>query len=211
MKKFATMMIAASALTLALGIGAGLARAQAPNKDQPPGVPASAPSTSSTSAQAPAGSQPVTPPPASPPSIGPAPASSAPASDSAQQAGATAPAGGLIAPPTAGKGEIVFFRPSRLGGAALSFSVHEGKTGVGKLGNGSYFVLVADPGVHEYSIQSEATDNLRLEIDAGETYYVQQTIGMGIMMGRPHLTPSDQGTFAAKHLKLSTKTATDLQ
>lgn len=117
---------------------------------------------------------------------------------------------GAIGAAPADKGQIVFFRPSKLGGAALSFSVHEGAKGIGKLGNGQYFVILADPGIHEYSNQSEAKDTLRLEVEPGETYYVQQTIGMGIMMGRPHLTPSDAAAFGAKKLKLSTKAASDL-
>jgi hypothetical protein len=131
-----------------------------------------------------------------------------PAAETAPPA-APAQAVGAIAPPPEGKGQVVFFRPSRLGGMALSFSVHEGDEGIGKLGNGSYFVQVTDPGPHTYTIQSEVTDSLTLEVDAGETYFVQQTIGMGIMVGRPHLSPSDTAAFEKGKLKLSTKTATD--
>jgi hypothetical protein len=116
-----------------------------------------------------------------------------------------------ISPPPAGKGQVVFFRASKLMGAALSFSVHEGDQGVGKLGNGSYFVTVEDPGQHTFTIQSEATDSLTLEIEAGETYYVKQTIGVGIMMGRPHLTPTDKEGFEATKAKLSTKKPTNLK
>jgi len=108
-----------------------------------------------------------------------------------------------------GMGQVVFYRPSRITGMALSFSVREGGKGVGKLGNGSYFVLAAAPGTHTFTIESEVTDTLILEVDPGETYYVQQTIGMGIMMGRPRLTPSTSGAFGAKSLKLSTRKATD--
>ena len=122
-----------------------------------------------------------------------------------------APAG-RIAPPPAGKGQVVFFRPSKFPGAAVSFSIHDGDTGVAKLGNGSYAVVVADPGPHAYTSESEAKDTLNVEIDAGETQYVSQTLGMGVMLYRPHLTPSDQGAFdSLKSLKLSTKKPTDLK
>jgi hypothetical protein len=151
--------------------------------------------------------QPATPP-ASQPAAQSAP--SAPPADATADAKAPTATGKVPAPP-AGKGQVVFFRPSRFGGMALSFSVHEGDTGVGKLGNGSYFVLVADPGPHAYSIQSEATDTLNLEVEAGETQYVQQTIGVGILMGRPHLTPSDQAAFDKLSLKVSEKKASDLK
>lgn len=117
-----------------------------------------------------------------------------------------------LPPPPEGKGQVVFFRPGAYVGMAVSFSIHEGDKGVGKLGNGSYFVLTPDPGAHEYTIQFEAKDALHMEVEAGETYYVQQTIGMGVLAARPHLTPSDKGAFQQlKHMKLSTKLPTDLK
>jgi hypothetical protein len=111
--------------------------------------------------------------------------------------------------PAEGMAQVVFFRPSRLGGMALSFSVREDGKGVGKLGNGSYFVLDATPGTHAYTIESEAKDTLTLELDGGETYYVTQNISVGVMVGRPHLTPTNAEAFGAKALKLSTKKPTD--
>lgn len=111
--------------------------------------------------------------------------------------------------PPAGKGQIVFFRPSRITGMAVSFSVREGDTGIGKLTNGTYFVHVTDPGTKEYNISSETRDTLRLEIEEGETYYVIQTIGMGVLMARPNLTPSTEQEFQNKKLKVTKATATD--
>lgn len=116
---------------------------------------------------------------------------------------------GVIHAPPEGQGQIVFFRPSRLGGAALSFSVREGDTGIGRLNNGRYFVHVTAPGIHEYNISSEATDTLRLEIEPGETYFVEQVINMGIMVGRPALNPSDQATFEERPLRQSTTPGVD--
>ena len=114
-----------------------------------------------------------------------------------------------VSAPGEGMGQVIFYRPSKMVGMALSFSVREDGKGVGKLGNGSYFALTAAPGEHTYTIESEVTDKLTLEVDAGETYYVQQSIGMGIMMGRPHLAPSTAEAFGAKSLKVSTRTPHD--
>jgi hypothetical protein len=133
------------------------------------------------------------------------------ATPAAQAAPSQKAAGDSVAPPPTGKGQVVFFRPSKFSGAALSFSVHEGDKGVGKLGNGSYFIDVSDPGAHTFTIQSEAKDSLTLEVEAGETYYVKQTIGMGIVMGRPHLSPVTKEEFDASKLKLSTKKPSDLK
>lgn len=114
-----------------------------------------------------------------------------------------------IDPPQPGKGQVVFFRPSRITGMAVSFSVREGDNGIGKLTNGTYFVHDADLGTKEYNISSETRDTLRLEIEEGETYYVIQTIGMGILMARPNLTPSTATEFQDKKLKVTRATATD--
>ena len=118
----------------------------------------------------------------------------APEAEAKTVAIAAAPAGAIGAAP-AGKGQIVFFREKKFAGAAINYKVREGETELGKLSSGSYFVHVADPGAHEYTVHSEAKDILNLEVEAGETYYVIGSITMGFMAGRPNLSPSDQAVF----------------
>ena len=153
-------------------------------------------------------------PPAAPatpaPSYSALPASSAapatnaaPAASAAPAAAETPPAApaiadaGLIGEPPVGKGQIVFFRP--IGpGLAIGCGVHENGVKISGLGFSKYFVLVADPGTHKYLVESETKDVLTLEVESGETYYVKCSIGMGIIMGRPNLSPSDKATFDKK-------------
>lgn len=107
-----------------------------------------------------------------------------------------------IGAPVDGKGKIVFFRPGRFQGAAVGFKVREGETELGKLRNGRYFVVEADPGTHQYTVHSEAKDVTTLEIEAGETYFVEGKVNMGFMVGRPNLTPSDVAAFEEHVAKL---------
>lgn len=158
-----------------------------PAADAPPAAPATEP----------------TPPPAE------ATPTAAPEAPAPAPAAVAFPGPNPIMAPPEGKGQVVFFRQSKLTGAALSFSIREGDTGIGKLQNGSYFVHVVDPGPREFNIQSEVTDTLRLEVEPGETYFVVQSITMGIMIGRPILTPSDALTFQNKKMKVTTAVATD--
>jgi uncharacterized protein DUF2846 len=133
-------------------------------------------------------------------------ATEAPAEAAAPAATAAAAAtSGKIGAPEAGKAQIVFFRPSKFTGAAIGFKVREGETELGKLRSGKYFVSSVEPGTHQYTVHSEAKDVLTMEVEAGETYYVQGTITMGFMAGRPNLSPSDQATFdgMAGKLKLA--------
>jgi hypothetical protein len=130
-----------------------------------------------------------------------APTEAAPAADAATPPAAAetpAPAApvtypaGISAPPE-GQGQIVFFRPNRFVGAALSFTVRENEQDLGRLPNARYFVHAATPGIHEYEIGNN--DTLRLEIEPGETYYAIQSTQMGIIAGRAVLSPSDQAAF----------------
>ena len=122
------------------------------------------------------------------------PAETAPTVEAAPAAPAVTLPTGISAPPE-GKGQVVFFRPSRFVGAALSFTVRENEVALGRLPNARYFVHVAEPGIHEYEIGRN--DTMRMEIELGETYYAIQSTQMGIVAGRAVLSPSDQAAFEA--------------
>ena len=97
---------------------------------------------------------------------------------------------------------MVFFRPSKFVGAAIGFKVRENDVELGKLRNGNYFVLAVEPGEHSYVVHSEAKDITRIEAEAGETYFLSGSISMGVMAGRPNLSPSDATAFEAVLPKL---------
>ncbi len=111
---------------------------------------------------------------------------------------------GPLGTPEAGKGQVVFFRPGSLMGAALGCTVHEGDKQVARLGSGKFYVVQAEPGAHLYNTRGEAKDELNLEVEEGETYFVRCNIGMGVAAGRANLSPSDRDAFAnkAKGLKM---------
>ena len=134
-------------------------------------------------------------------------ASPTPTADSAtapSEAGEAAePASDLGPPgePPTGKGQIIFFRPGGAG-ALIGCSVHEGEQVVSKLPMSRYFVQAFEPGAHTFTVASEAKDTLRLEVEEGETYYVRCSIKMGIMIGRPNLSPSTKDEFEKRVAKL---------
>jgi hypothetical protein len=104
--------------------------------------------------------------------------------------------------PPAGKGLVVFYRPSRFAGGAVTFTAREGETEIGRLASGRYFALAADPGIHEYNIRGGET--ARVEVEEGETTYLQLNIAMGLMSGRGVLAPADRAGFEDKPLELYT-------
>ena len=103
--------------------------------------------------------------------------------------------------PPEGKGQIVFYRTGGPG-FIMGCAVNENGEKVSSLGAGKYFVLVAEPGPHTFTAESESKDTLNLEVDPDETQYVRCKIKMGIMVGRPNLSPSDKTTFDTMSRKL---------
>ena len=130
-----------------------------------------------------------------------APAQAPPADSSSSKT--EAPADKVGAPPT-GKALVVFYRPLAPG-MLLGFTIREGDTEIAKVGSSSYQVVPVDPGPHAFTIKSEVTDTLRIEADAGEVYYVKQTMHMGLIVGRPHLDLSDKASFekVSAHYRVS--------
>jgi hypothetical protein len=114
-----------------------------------------------------------------------------------------APADKVGVPP-AGKALVVFYRPLAPG-MLLGFTIREGATEIAKVGSSSYQVVQVDPGPHAFTLKSEVTDTLRIEADAGEVYYVKQTMHMGLVVGRPHLDLSDKASFekVSAHYRVS--------
>ena len=112
-----------------------------------------------------------------------------------------------LPPPQAGDGEVIFFRPKSLLGTGQWFKVRENGKALGKLSNGAYFVQVTSPGLHVYTAaeEPELKDRLKLEVDPGETYFVEGTLTKGVVVGAADLTPADRAAFdrASRHLKLT--------
>ncbi|MBM4385431.1 MAG: DUF2846 domain-containing protein [Deltaproteobacteria bacterium] len=141
----------------------------------------------------------------------PAPAPAEPAATTTQEEPAAATAEVPTPAPPAfdfeslagpNQGVVVFFRPRNFMGGAIRFIVREGERELGKLTVGSYFAVAFDAGPHKFTVHSEAKDELHLEVAAGDVYYVQGTITMGVMVGRPNIAPSNAETFDAMRAKL---------
>ncbi|HEV2366183.1 MAG TPA: DUF2846 domain-containing protein [Caulobacteraceae bacterium] len=194
------------ALSIATALTAGPALSQAGDAPAPasPAASAPTPAPSPAPAAAPIPSAPATAAPPASATASPTPPPPPVATNAPVPASA-------IPPPPAGKGEVVFFRPSSLRGAVIWFNVRENGVALGKLTNGAYFVQVADPGPHTYTAATENHNVLHLEVDPGETYYVKGSVQMGFFIGEANMAPSDEASFdhAFKKLHLAKTGAAD--
>jgi hypothetical protein len=135
-------------------------------------------------------------------------AAAAPTADATAAAAATPPAAvafastvpeaiaATIGKPEAGKGLVVFYRPSKFVGGAIGFKVREDGQELGKLRNGNWFAVQVAPGAHAYDVHGEKHDVTNIEVEAGETYFLSGAMGMGVFAGRPNLSPSNADAFA---------------
>jgi glucose/arabinose dehydrogenase len=171
-----------SAIAFAAALACGPALAQEATAPTP--VPAETPAP----AEAPV--------PATEPAAVPAPA--------AEPAPAAAPAPaqpvipGVINAPAPGKGQVVFFRQGKFAGSAISYKVRTGpdlQQVLGTMSSGVYFTFETDPGTYVFSGATESKDSITVEVEEGETTFVEGSIAVGILVGRPDLKPSDQAAF----------------
>ena len=100
----------------------------------------------------------------------------------------------VLPTPKAGKGQVVFFRPGGMGGA-IKCTVRENGKMVGRVGANRYHVIDAEPGVHTFTAKSEATDAVTVQVEPDETAFVKCKIAMGMMVGRPNLSPANELDF----------------
>ena len=102
------------------------------------------------------------------------------------------------------KATVYVYRPSAMGGAAVSYTVAVNGADVSSLPSGGYFVYYAKPGENEFAAKTEAKTSVTVDAKAGETYYVKGTIGMGVFVGHPHLlqVTSDVGSQEIVKCKL---------
>lgn len=86
-----------------------------------------------------------------------------------------------------GMGLVYIYRPSGFVGGGVSYDVKVGDTVITTLYNGGYYPYFAKPGELELWAKTEAKSAVTLDVKAGKIYYVKGTVGVGFIVGRPHL------------------------
>ena len=88
--------------------------------------------------------------------------------------------------PPAGQALVYVVRPTRMGQKIQTKLAVDGKFVGGNRGN-NYFYFTLDPGEHYFCSQAENRSLLTLTVEAGQTYYLQQKIKMGLWKARNKL------------------------
>jgi len=86
-----------------------------------------------------------------------------------------------------GVGLVYIYRPDSFIGAAVAYDVKVGETVITELPNGGYFAYFSNPGEVEFWAKTESKSAVTLDIKQNQIYYIKGTIGVGFLVGRPHL------------------------
>ena len=126
------------------------------------------------------------------------------AAEPAPKAAEASASASAVAPAPPGKGQVVFFRKSSMLGFPYWTNVRENDVALGKLTNGVYFAQTLEPGVHLFNTSVLGKDAMKLQVDPGETYYVEGKITMAVVGYTIVMAPSDEAAFqkAFKGMKL---------
>lgn len=110
--------------------------------------------------------------------------------------GRLAPA--IVPAPPEGLGQVLFWRSGTIMGGSMGCGVNAGDERISALGAGHYFIVALPPGNHVFNARSEARDVLEVAVRPAETAYVKCTIRIGIVIGRPNLSPSTAAEYENK-------------
>jgi Protein of unknown function (DUF2846) len=105
------------------------------------------------------------------------------------------------------KALIYVLRPSMIGMAIQSKLAVDGDWKGVNRGN-NYFYFTLDPGEHFFCSVAENRSLLKLNVEAGKTYYLQQHISLGVAKARNKIEPmtDEEGRKKAATANLSTWT-----
>ncbi len=106
--------------------------------------------------------------------------------------------------PADGKALVYFVRPNAFGGA-IGFKVSCDGNHIGTTTGKRFIYTQLEPGTHSFLSKAENKAELYLEVEAGETYFIEQKVKMGIAIARNQLERlSDaEGRAALRKCKLS--------
>jgi hypothetical protein len=84
-------------------------------------------------------------------------------------------------------GLLFFYRPKELFQTGLNYAVNANGFKIDTLYNGGYFVCTAKPGRVQFSVRTENTSYLTLDVAAGKTYFIKGSTSPGSLIRRPQL------------------------
>ena len=94
-----------------------------------------------------------------------------------------------------GRGSVILYRRGRAVGAALATQIKINGTDAGGTGPGTFFRWDLTPGSYAFSASSnESSATVRVDVEAGRVYFIEQMERLGLQSGRVQLQTRDEAT-----------------
>jgi hypothetical protein len=85
------------------------------------------------------------------------------------------------------KGIVYIYRPDSFIGGGVAYDVKVGNTPITTLYNGGYYPYFSEFGEIEFWAETETKSSVTLDVKPNQSYYIKGTVGIGFLIGRPHL------------------------
>jgi len=80
---------------------------------------------------------------------------------------------------------IIFYREAKFAGSAITYKIMHDSIFVGKMELGARMVYKCKPGLLKFWAHTESKNFIIIEAKAGETYYIECSVGVGALVGTP--------------------------
>ena len=106
--------------------------------------------------------------------------------------------------PPSGKALVYILRPNSYGSMAVFNATVNGDF-IGSTGGKRYIYTILEPGTYTFTTKGENRKELPIVLEAGQTYFLEQEVHMGIMSARNKLVRIDErdGRFKLQKCFLS--------
>lgn len=80
---------------------------------------------------------------------------------------------------------VIFYREAKFVGSAITYKIMHDSILVGKMELGATMTYTCKPGLQKFWAHTESKNFIFIEAKAGETYYIECSVGMGALVGTP--------------------------
>src|SRR5688572_10997125 len=102
---------------------------------------------------------------------------------------------------------VHFYRTRSMKGAAITYKVYHDSTLVGQMKPGTVYVCSVKPGVNKFTAKTESKEFIFINAEAGEEYFVNCTLAIGMLVGKPKfiLVKKEEGEVAIAKIQSKDK------
>jgi hypothetical protein len=80
---------------------------------------------------------------------------------------------------------VYFYRVGKFAGSFIGYDVKHSDKVIGRIKSGTVVTYRCPPGLQTFSATTEGESSIRLNIQAGQTYFVECSLAAGVVVGRP--------------------------